>query len=138
MITNIVFILLNIFCINKSLGSEQIKSTTVLDNGGDTTTSSSTTSSSTTINPDDYKPSKPNEDQDVIDMANKVIGVFQAVGSIVSVLALVLIGIKYMMGSIEEKAEYKKTMTNYIIGAVLVFGISNISAIIYKFARTLW
>ena len=69
--------------------------------------------------------------------ANKVIGFFQAIGSIVSVLALVLIGIKYMMGSIEEKAEYKETMTYYIVGAILVFAISNISAMIYNFAKTL-
>ena len=55
----------------------------------------------------------------------------------VSVLALVLIGIKYMTGSIEEKAEYKETMMYYIVGAILVFAISNISAMIYNFAQTL-
>ena len=35
-----------------------------------------------------------------------------------------------MMGSVEEKAEYKKTMTPYVIGAFMVFGITNIIAII--------
>ena len=89
------------------------------------------------INVSDYKPSNLIEDDDTIDLANKVIGFFQAIGSIVSVLALVLIGIKYMMGSIEEKAEYKETMTYYIVGAILVFAISNISAMIYNFAKTL-
>ena len=42
-----------------------------------------------------------------------------------------------MIGSVEEKAEYKKTMIYYIIGAIMVFAISNISAMIYNFAKTL-
>lgn len=89
------------------------------------------------ININNYKVGNIEEEQDVIDFANVIIGGVQAIGSIVSVLALVMIGIKYMMGSVEEKAEYKETMINYIIGAILVFAISNISAIIYDWAKTL-
>lgn len=55
----------------------------------------------------------------------------QVVGSIVSVVTLIAIGIKYMFGSIEEKAEYKKTMIPYVIGAVMVFGISNIVVFLF-------
>lgn len=89
------------------------------------------------VNPYDYGPDDLSEDATAINMANTVIGAFQAIGSIVSVLALVLIGVKYMMGSAEEKAEYKQTMMYYILGAILVFAVSNISALIYKFAKTL-
>ena len=42
-----------------------------------------------------------------------------------------------MLGSLEEKAEYKKTMMPYIIGAVLVFAASAIAGIIYSFAINL-
>lgn len=86
------------------------------------------------INVKDYKPSDLEETQVAINMGNKIIGAFQAIGSIVSVMALVVIGIKYMISSVEEKAEYKQTMIYYITGAILVFSISNISAILYKFA----
>lgn len=89
------------------------------------------------VDPKDYKPGGLDEDAATIKMAGTVIGAFQAIGSIVSVLALVLIGIKYMMGSVEERAEYKQTMMYYILGAILVFAISNISAVIYNFAKTL-
>ena len=86
------------------------------------------------VNPSGYMPDiAPNVNTSTVNMMNKIIGAFQAIGSIVSVLALILIGIKYMMGSVEEKAEYKQTMIAYIIGAILVFGISNISAILYDF-----
>ena len=67
---------------------------------------------------------------------SKIIGAIQAVGSIAAVAVLVVLGVKYMMGSAEEKAEYKKTMIPYIIGAVLVFMASNIAGFIYNFATT--
>ena len=70
-------------------------------------------------------------------MGNVIIGIVQFVGSAVSVLALIVIGIKYMMGSLEEKAQYKETMKPYIIGALLVFGISNIVGIIASYAESI-
>ena len=61
-----------------------------------------------------------------------ILGVIQAVGTVTSLVVLMVLGIKYMVGSVEEKAEYKKTMTTYLIGAVLLFAGSNIPQIIYK------
>lgn len=66
----------------------------------------------------------------VMDMGNKIIGAIQLIGSIVSVLTLVVLGIKYMAGSVEERAEYKKTMMPYVIGAVMVFAITNLLKIL--------
>lgn len=70
-------------------------------------------------------------------MGKKIIGMVQAIGSIASVLVLVVLGIKYMMGSAEEKAEYKKTMIPYVVGAVLVFAAANIAGVVAKFAGEL-
>ena len=50
-----------------------------------------------------------------------IIKVITTVGSICSVVVLIMLGIKYMMGSVEEKAEYKKTLLPYVIGASMVF-----------------
>ena len=61
---------------------------------------------------------------------NKIIGAVQFVGSFVSVIALVIMGIEYMLGSVEEKAEYKKTMMPYVIGAILLFATSNLLGIV--------
>lgn len=65
------------------------------------------------------------------DIGNTALGAIQVVGTIMSVLALMILGIKYMLGSAEEKASYKKSMMPYLIGAVLVFGAVNITAVIY-------
>lgn len=71
---------------------------------------------------------------DFDNIGKKIIGMVQAIGSIIAVLMLVVLGIKYMMGSAEEKAEYKKTMIPYLIGAVLIFAASQIAGMVYNFA----
>ena len=54
-----------------------------------------------------------------------------------SVIVLIILGLKYMMGSVEEKAAYKKTLLPYVIGAALVFAASAIAGIIYSFSINL-
>ena len=66
-------------------------------------------------------------------IGNQIITILTIVGTVVSVVVLIVLGIKYMMGSAEEKAEYKKTMMPYIIGAALVFAASAIAGILYSF-----
>jgi len=65
-------------------------------------------------------------------IAGRLIGVLQIVGSIISVIAVVIIGIKYLFGSIEEKVKYKETMMPYLVGCIMLFAISNITSILYK------
>ncbi len=69
-----------------------------------------------------------------IDKAGKnVVSILQAVGVVLSVVMLIVIGIKYMMGSAEEKAEYKKTLMPYVIGAALIFAASVFAQVAYDF-----
>ena len=63
-----------------------------------------------------------------------VIQTLQTVGSVAAVIVLIVLGIKYMMGSTEEKAEYKKTMIPYVIGAVLIFAASSVAGFVYDWA----
>lgn len=70
-------------------------------------------------------------------IGNQIITILSTGGSIISVIVLIVLGIKYMMGSAEEKAEYKKTLMPYIIGAAFVFAASALAGIIYGFANGL-
>ena len=93
------------------------------------------------INPGDYDPGKSSEVSGadrVKDFANMIIGVIQVVGTIISVAVLIILGMKYMAGGVEERAEYKKTMLPYVIGAILLFGITNILGIIVGLADGLF
>lgn len=67
-------------------------------------------------------------------IGNSIITILTTIGSVVSVIVLILIGLKYMMGSIEEKAQYKKSLMPYVIGATLVFAASTLAGIIYNLA----
>lgn len=68
---------------------------------------------------------------------NGIITVLTVIGTIVSVIVLIILGLKYMLGSVEERAEYKKTLLPYVIGASLTFAASAIAGVIYSFAINL-
>ena len=70
---------------------------------------------------------------DIAKVGKKVMGIVNTVGVVVAVVILMVLGIKYMMGSAEEKAEYKKTLMPYVIGAALVFAASTIAGVLYGF-----
>ena len=75
-----------------------------------------------------------NSQDGLTSLGGKIVGIIQVVGTIVAVIVIMVVGIKYMMGSVEEKAEYKKTMMPYIIGAVLIFAGSTLANVVYQFA----
>lgn len=73
----------------------------------------------------------------LVDMGATLIGIIRVIGIIVTVVTLMILGIKYMTGSVQEKADYKKTMIPYLIGVALFFSLSQIIPIIIDFASTL-
>lgn len=87
----------------------------------------------------DWNPtsSTAHEEEKLAEIGNKIVGTLQAIGSVVSVVAIMIIGIRYMVCSVEEKAQYKETMWPYLIGAVLVFGITTTLKIVYDIAQSL-
>ena len=72
---------------------------------------------------------------DLTKVANNIVTIIQVVGIVIAVIVLLVIGIKYMMGSASEKAEYKKTMIPYIVGALLIFAGTSIVKVVYQLAN---
>ena len=93
------------------------------------------------INPDDYEPGGIDEALSeagrVTDFASTIIAVIRTIGIIVTVITLMIMGIKYMTASVEERADYKKSMIPYLIGAVLIFGASAIAKAVIAMTSTL-
>lgn len=87
-------------------------------------------------NPDYYK-SVTLSDAELKQRIGNILGTINIFGMVVSVVALMIIGIKYMIGSIEEKAEYKKVMTIYLLGAILIFSLTTIPNILYKIGTSI-
>lgn len=84
------------------------------------------------IDPDDFEPSKPNQSDidPIMTKANVLIGAIRTIGVVVTFVTLMVLGIRYMTGSVSEKAEYKKTMLPYLIGAFVFFALTQIIAVI--------
>ena len=59
-------------------------------------------------------------------VAGYVLGAVQVVGSAVAVIMLVVLAIKYISAAPGDKAEIKKHAVVYVVGAILLFGASNI------------
>lgn len=89
------------------------------------------------VNPKGYTGENVTGLNDVTKVGNQIITVVSTIGSIASVIILVVLGLKYMMGSAEEKAEYKKTLLPYVIGAGLVFAASTIATVVYNFTSNI-
>ena len=70
-------------------------------------------------------------------MAGTVLKVVSNIGMVASVLIVAVLGIKYMLGSVEDKAEYKQDLVPYFIGAVVLFGISTIVKILQSFGNSI-
>lgn len=78
-----------------------------------------------TLDPNQYNPNPGLKGSTkFVDSAGKVLGVIKYIGIVISVLGLAIIGIKYMISSVEGKAEYKKTMLPYILGCAMLGGVS--------------
>lgn len=85
------------------------------------------------IDTDKYKLGDLTEDdyKTAFEMGGTIVNVLSTVGTVIAVAGIMILGIKYMMGSIEEKAEYKKTMIPYLVGCIFIFCIPKIVSIIY-------
>ena len=66
-----------------------------------------------------------------------ILGILQVIGVVISVIILMVMGMKYMFGSVEEKSEFKETMIPYLIGAALVFSGTTIPQIIYQISQNI-
>ena len=68
-------------------------------------------------------------------IGGQIVTIVSVAGSIISVIVLVVLGIKYMMGSAEEKAEYKKSLMPLVIGIVIVMMATTLVSFVYNFAK---
>lgn len=86
------------------------------------------------FNPNIYKPGSLDVETGgkATELGKKIIGGITAVGIVISVVSTMALGIKYMAGSIEERAEYKKSMMPMLLGMILLFGVSWMIQLIYN------
>ena len=73
----------------------------------------------------------------VMNTINNIIGLLQIAGTGISLIVIMIMGIKYMLASPSEKAETKKMIMPVIIGCILVFGGVNIMVAVAELSTVL-
>ena len=83
------------------------------------------------INTNEYGQGNLENNTKALGIVGTILSVIQIIGVIIAVISVSILGIKYMTGSIEQKAEYKKTMIPFIIGVALIVASTTIIKAIY-------
>lgn len=83
------------------------------------------------IDTENYRPTEDIYSEKLISISQRIVGIIQIIGTALSVIIIIIIGIRYITGSVEERAEYKTTATLYIIGAVFLFCTVTIVRLVY-------
>lgn len=67
-------------------------------------------------------------------ITSTIVNVIRVVGTGMAIVMLTYVAIKYMSAAPQEKAEFKKSATAYVVGAIVLFAASNILKVIADFA----
>lgn len=94
-----------------------VQPTVVLAAEGDADTSS--------VVPDDIKPIS-NSNSNLNQVAQTIITFIWTLSIIISVIVLMIIGVKYIVGGVQEKADYKKSLIPVVVGIVVVVSATTI------------
>lgn len=71
------------------------------------------------------------------DVMGTIISVVQVVGTGIAVIMLIVLAVKYMSSAPDAKAEIKKTMVPYVVGAIILFASSQLLAVIAEIGEGL-
>ena len=77
------------------------------------------------------------ESTDIGDLKTTAARIVKAIRNIAAIVAIVVVsilGIKYMIGSTEERADYKKSFIPLIVGIVVVVAAASIASAIFSVA----
>ena len=87
-----------------------------------------------TENPDWWEPTE-SEESELTEKAGILLGVINVLGVVSAVIALVLLGMKYFLGSVQEKADLKNSLWLYILGIILLVACTTIPNIIFNVSK---
>ena len=85
----------------------------------------------------DIKPNTKVQSTNLTNIGSNIAGIIRNVGIVLAVVILMILGIKYMVGSAEEKADYKKSMIPYLVGAIILFGAAGIAQVVVSLSGNL-
>jgi len=86
------------------------------------------------LTPGEIQPGTAANTGDLQKKAGNILATIRNIAAIISVILIAILGIKFMMGSTEEKAEYKKSFIPLVVGMVVVLAATTIAQFIWSMA----
>ncbi len=118
--------------------SSESSTSTTQDQEGEEQTFGTTIETQLGHSLDEFKPEPSSEDSSkAITLIGNILGAIRNVGIALGVVLIALMGIRYMLGSVEEKSEYKETFVTFTIGIFIFVGSSSLISFIYETAINL-
>lgn len=88
------------------------------------------------LNPSDLEKSiEYGDTNELTSKVGRIMGMIRNISIIAAVIVIMVIGVKYILGSVEEKAEYKKTFMPLIIGIILVVAATTIASFLFNIMK---
>ena len=75
------------------------------------------------------------KDKGIMAVINDVIGLLQLAGTGIAVVTVTILGTKYMLSSVDQKAEIKNKAMPVVIGCIILFAAVNLLAIVANFTN---
>lgn len=125
-IVAIIFIIFTFFCISSSnkIYAQNPKSVDDIISGADGFVQNGTGSQPMNINA-------------MKTMSDTIYNVLLVLAIVVAVIVGLVIGVKFMTGSVSEKAQVKETLIPYIAGCVVIFGAFAIWKFVVEIMKTI-
>ena len=75
-------------------------------------------------------------DEGVTNVAGTIVNWIWGISIVVAVIVIMVIGLKYVIGSTQEKAKYKESLIPLVVGIVLIVFASTIAKILFSISST--
>jgi len=75
--------------------------------------------------------------QNIEQKANIIVKAIRNIGIVVAVISLMVIGLREMFLSAEEKSKYKESLPGYLLGVVMVVAVTMLPTLIYSIMNKL-
>ena len=75
------------------------------------------------------------KDKGIMAVINDVMGLLQLAGTGIAVVTVTILGTKYMLSSVDQKAEIKNKAMPVVIGCIILFAAVNLVAIVANFTN---
>ena len=119
-------------------GSSSSSSSSSGESTSQSSTGSSTSSKTGDLKPEEYEPKNGDIDSQVVERYSaRIFNFLYVIAVIVTIIMIMYVGLKYITGSVSEKAEYKKNLVPIAIGALLITFLATIIRIIFSIAGSI-